>query len=279
MTATPWLDEMESRLGVQEVRGPKANPVIIGWFKDIGHDEVQSDETSWCAVTVGSCLKSCSLPTTPRDVNMLARSYLTYGIACEPKRGAIAVWSRGTSTWQGHVNIVEDVRVVDGQRQVRCIGGNQGGMSGGDAVTRSPWKNAEEALAFRWPVAATVKDLRKAGSTEIKHADTLETAAAVTSSVGAAAAAVKESLPSVPDTVPLPPLIPEGASESISAFQYVMEGFNALAKVVLGNPWLAAIFVLSLGGVWVARVWKSGRLNRHILGYALSLQAQGGGDA
>jgi hypothetical protein len=34
------LTVMQSRLGIQEVPGDGDNPVILGWFKAIGHPEV-----------------------------------------------------------------------------------------------------------------------------------------------------------------------------------------------------------------------------------------------
>lgn len=267
----PWLDVMVSRLGTKEIKGTKANPEIVAMYADVGHPEVVSDEVAWCAAAMGSALVACNLPVTPKDVSLLARSYCTYGLACKPKPGAIAIWPRGKSSWQGHVNIVESV-TEDGK--VICVGGNQS-----DAVTRTKPMDPSKALAFRWPIEPTVKALRKAGSTEIQHADTLETAAAVTSSVGAATAIVKEATQAVPDTTPLPPLIPDGATEHIGAFQTVMEAFNAMAKVVLSNPWLAAVFVGSLAALWLARVWKQGRLDRHLMGLALSSEAKGGTDA
>ncbi|MGD9724528.1 MAG: TIGR02594 family protein [Pirellulales bacterium] len=279
MSNAPWLDEMVSRIGTKEIRGKAHNPVIVSWFAQIGHPEVHDDETSWCAVTVGSCLKSCGYPTTPVATNMLARSYLTYGKKSAPKPGALAIWPRGNSTWQGHINIVEKVREIDGKTQVQCVGGNQGGMSGGDAVTRSPWRDADGALGFRWPIAPTVKDLRKAGSTEIKNADTLETASAVATATGTAAAIVKEATSSAPDPTPLPSLIPDSAADHIGVFQTIMEAAHGLLGVVKASPWLAAIVVVSLAGAWLARLWKQGRLNRHILGLPLSVEADGGADA
>jgi len=276
-TEAPWLDEMISRLGIQEIPGKnKHNPVIVGWFHEIGHPEVNNDETSWCAVAVGSCLKSCGYPTTPVDVNMLARSYSTYGVKTSPKRGALAIWPRGNSKWQGHINIIEESRTHNGKLQVRCVGGNQSGLKGGDAVTRSDWRDADQALTFRWPVKPTVKDLRKAGSTEVKNADTLETASATATAISAAAAIAKEAQSPAADPTALPSLIPEGAEDHVGAAQLVLEALNGLANVVKSNPWLAVAVFVSLAGFWLARLWKAGRLNRHILGLPLSSEAEGG---
>lgn len=270
MSNAPWLDVMVSRLGIQEIPGKKHNDIIVGWFHDIGHKEVNDDETSWCAVATGAALQASGYPTTPRDVNMLARSYQTYGVRCEPKVGALAIWPRGKS-WQGHINIVESVRFENGRTQVRCVGGNQGGLKGGDAVTRTAWMEASRAVDFRWPVKPTVKNLRKAGSTEIKAADTMEHAAVATVTTSAVAAVVKEAV--VPSG-PVPPLIPEGTTDAIGSTKQVMEALNALVGVVIQNPWICIAGLVALAFFWLARTWKNGRLNRHILGYPLSVEAE-----
>ena len=278
-TDAPWLDQMIARLGVHEIPGKKHNPMIIGWFHDIGHPEINDDETAWCATAVSHCLWVCGYPTTPVNLNMWARSYLTYGKRTKPVYGALAIWPRGKSKSQGHINIVEDVREHNGRIQVRCIGGNQGGFKSGDAVTRTGWRDASEALDFRWPIKPTVKDLRAAGSTEIKQADALETASATTTAVGASAAVVHEAIKATPDVSSLPQIIPEGATDHIGMAQQVMEAMNGLVGVVKENPWLAVVLFVSLGGFWVARLWKAGRLNRHLMGLPLSVEAEGSTNA
>lgn len=151
-TEAPWLDVMRARLGTKEVRGKKHNPDIVQMFADVGHPEVKDDETAWCAAAVGSALVATSLPIPAVKTNLLARSYCVHGVACDPKPGAIAVWPRGNSAWQGHVNIVEDVRTYKGKTQVRCIGGNQN-----NAITLTDWTDVSKALAFRWPIKEEVK--------------------------------------------------------------------------------------------------------------------------
>lgn len=262
----PWLDEMRSRIGIQEIRGARHNAVIVGWFHEIGHAEVHDDETSWCAVAIGSCLKRSGLPTTPVTVNMLARSYLTYGVACEPKPGAIAVWPRGNSTWQGHVNIVDEVRVANGRTEVRCIGGNQGGLKGGDAVTRTGWQDAGRALGFRWPVAATVPDLRAAGSSEIRDADTIETISVALPVASTAATAVKAVVEKAPD------LTPEAAAQKISTWNGLLEGINGLGSTVAASPWLVAVVGGGVAAFFIARRWKRNRVRRHDAGAPIAAQ-------
>jgi hypothetical protein len=106
-------------------------------------------------------LKRCGYPLPPKNTNLSARTYATYGVACDPQPGAIGVIPRGNSGWQGHVFVIEKVR-PDGRWDT--IGGNQGTLG---AVTRAildPRK--AQVLGVRKPVEATVPALRHAGSTE-----------------------------------------------------------------------------------------------------------------
>src|SRR5690606_34813904 len=103
--------------------------------------------------------------------------------SAEAAPGRVGVWPRGNADWQGHVAIVE--RVLP-NRKVQCIGGNQG-----NAVTRRVF-NIDDALDFRAPLLPTVKDLRKAGSKEVKTADKIEVGGIVGTISGIGVAVVKE---------------------------------------------------------------------------------------
>lgn len=262
MTAAPWLDLARERLGIQEMPGSENDPTIVGWFKSIGHGEVVADEVSWCSAFASATLKDAGLPIPARNVNLLARSYLTYGVKCEPKPGAIAVWPRGKA-WQGHVNIVESV-TPDGK--VICIGGNQS-MRGGDAVTRTKPQDPAGALDFRWPVAPTVPELRKAGSTEIKKGDTLQKAGMAATGISAMIAAIKELLAPI-TAVP----VHTDINESLSFWQTVLGGANAVSRLVLDNPWLAGTVFLGLAGAWVGHTIKAARVAKAAAGVPLSAQ-------
>lgn len=261
-TEAPWLNLMIERLGVQEIPGETHNPTIIGWFKAVGHPEIEADETSWCAICLGSALKECDLPIPPTNVNMLARSYLTYGVKCEPKPGAIAIWPRGKA-WQGHVNVVEEVR-PDGK--VICIGGNQS-MRGGDAVTRTKPMDPKGALDFRWPVAPTVPELRKAGSTEVKKGDRVQNVGTLFAFLGPIIAAIKELLGPV-TAVP----VHADITESLSFWQTVLGGANAVGKVVLDNPWLAGCVFGGLVMAWIGHTLKKSRVAKAAAGVPLSVE-------
>lgn len=265
-TETPWLEVMRSRLGTQEVEGDGNNPVIVGWFKAVGHGEVRDDATAWCAITVGSALKECALPIPPRDVNMMARSFLSYGVKCDPAPGAIAIWPRGTG-WQGHVNIVESV-TPDGM--VICIGGNQSGKKGGDAVTRTKPMDPSKALGFRMPVKPTVPALRKAGSTEIKKGDGVQNAGTAIIAIPGAIAAASEIL----KPITTPPKL-ENIGETLTFWQQTIGGVNAVGKLVLENPWLAGTCIVGLFLAWLGSTIKKNRVAKAEAGVPLSAEVSG----
>jgi hypothetical protein len=79
-----WLQLARSDLGLKEVAGAAANPRIVQMYAAVGHGECTSDEIAWCAASTGFWLKSAGLPIPPPNVNLLARSYLTHGVPCEP---------------------------------------------------------------------------------------------------------------------------------------------------------------------------------------------------
>lgn len=257
---TPWLDIMRSRIGTQEVDGDGNNPVILGWFKAVGHGEIRSDSVAWCSITVGSALVECGLPIPPRDINMMARSYLSYGVKSDPVPGAIAIWPRGTG-WQGHVNVVESV-TPDGK--VICIGGNQSGMAN-DAVTRTKPQDPSKALGFRMPVPATIPALRKAGSTEIKKGDRVQNLGIFATFVAPIIAAAKELL--APITA-VPKI--ENINDGFSYWQQVIGGANAVAKLALENPWLAGTVFCGLVLAWLGHTIKAARVAKAEAGVPLS---------
>lgn len=263
------LEVMQSRLGIQELPGRGHNPVIVGWFKSIGHPEVQDDETSWCSVCCGSAAIEAGWPIPPVNVNMLARSWLTWGreVAIDDiQPGDVAVWPRGNSSWQGHVNVVESVK----GKKVVCIGGNQGGLAGGDAVTRAKPRSVSEALGFRRPVAATVPALREAGSTEIKQADRIQNSGTAVTFVPMMWAAVQTAWNQMFGPVDVPKFA--SLPESLSWWQALLEGAKALLGLVAEHPWLAGTLVMGLLCVLVGRQLKANRVAKHAQGVPLSVE-------
>lgn len=259
------LEEMRASLGVQETPGSDSNPEIVAYFADCGWklSELGEDSTvAWCAARLGSALKRCGYPVPPKNVNLSARTYATYGVACDPQPGAIGVIPRGKAgSWMGHVFVIERVR-PDGRWDT--IGGNQGTLG---AVTRAivdPRK--VQVLGVRKPVEATVPALRKAGSTEIKKGDQIQNAGWAVTVIPAVIATVKSLLE--PITVPEFGSLPE----ALSWWQQVLAGANALVGLVMAQPWLFGTGFVGLVLLLAGRRLKAARLEKHAAGIPLSSQ-------
>ena len=137
-----WLERAQRHLGTSEWPGRKHNPSILGFFARAGFAGVRDDETPWCAAFVNAVLAEVRLPTTGK---LTARSFLAWGKPIDtPRRGAIAVFRRGRSTWQGHVGFVLDADAT----HITLLGGNQS-----DAVTQARYPRSK-LLGLRWPANA-----------------------------------------------------------------------------------------------------------------------------
>jgi uncharacterized protein (TIGR02594 family) len=245
MTDPLWLDLARSDLGVSEVVGPKASLVIKGYFRDAGHPEIEDDETAWCAAASCSWLKRAGFPVPPRATSLMAMSFESYGVALDEFRpGAICVFYRGAKrekTWQRHVAI----GVRETKTHIVCIGGNQS-----NSVSEQKFAK-KDLVAMRWPVAATVRDLRSAGSEDIATADTLKKVAM----------AAGGTVPDITIT---------DASGQLTALQQFMEGCHAVAKLVFASPWLVAGVAGAIAVYLVARKIERARVKRAELGHTLS---------
>lgn len=260
------LETMQSRIGIAELPSEKAdNPIILGWFAAIGHPEIKHDEVSWCATTLGSALTECGLPTPPINVNMMARSYESYGVSVAKdaiKPGDIAIWPRPPVAWQGHVNVVE--KVVG--KTVVCIGGNQSTGKGADAVTRAKPRLISDAVCFRRPVEPTIPALRAAGSSEVKKGDLVQNAGIIATIGSSILASIKSAFG--PVEVPQFATLPEG----LSWWQTILGGANAIGKLFLDHPWLFGTIFGGLICIMVGRSLKAARLAKHKAGLPLSSQ-------
>ena len=67
------LDKALSQYGTREIIGEEDNPVILDYFKFIGHKWVKDDETAWCGAFINWCAKKSGLEHTGK---LDARSWL-----------------------------------------------------------------------------------------------------------------------------------------------------------------------------------------------------------
>jgi uncharacterized protein (TIGR02594 family) len=256
------LQVAQSRVGIKETPGAKSNPVIDKWADDVGWPNL-SDNDAWCSIFANSAALEAGLPMTAHNVRPLARGWLTWGKAvdiADIQPGDVAVWPRGKSTWQGHVNIVESVSDVG---MVICIGGNQS-----NAVTRTKPLDPKDALGFRRAVGATVKDLRAAGSSEIKKGDNVQITGGGLTVVSGIMGAVASMFG--------PVQVPQFAdvSDGLSWWQTVLGGINAIGKLVLDHPWIAGTILGGAFLVFVGHQIKAARLAKHSAGVPLSSQVE-----
>lgn len=142
MSDPVWLQQAKRHLGTREWPGRRHNPSVVRFFARAGFSGIRDDETPWCAAFVNAVLADVQLPTTGK---LTARSFLKWGTPIDTaKRGAIAVFRRGRSTWQGHVGFVLDADAT----HITLLGGNQS-----NAVTKARYPRAK-LLGLRWPSAS-----------------------------------------------------------------------------------------------------------------------------
>lgn len=148
-----WMKLAWKDYGQKEIKGSRDNPLVVQYFKDVGHGWVKDDETAWCAAFVGSCLARGDLPHTG---SLAARSYLQWGSkTTRPTRGDIVVFKRGNSSWQGHVAFY----VGQDQNYVYVLGGNQA-----NAVNVRRYSKAK-LLGYRTPTTLRTSRTYKAAAT------------------------------------------------------------------------------------------------------------------
>jgi uncharacterized protein (TIGR02594 family) len=132
-----WIDEAKKYIGEQEIKGPKHNPLIVQWWKDIKRGGIKDDETPWCAAFVGAMLEHVGIQSTRFES---AKSYLTWGEKLDkPIPGCIVVFTRDGG---GHVGFVMG-QTRGGSLVV--LGGNQS-----DAVNYKAFSR-QRVSGYRWP--------------------------------------------------------------------------------------------------------------------------------
>lgn len=106
--------------GLKEIPGEENNPQILQFFKDIGKNWVQADETAWCAAFISWIALECGCE---RSGQLTARSWLNIGMkTSKPQLGNIVVlWRESINSWKGHVGLY----INEDEKYIYCLGGNQ----------------------------------------------------------------------------------------------------------------------------------------------------------
>jgi hypothetical protein len=60
MSELPWI-AARKHIGQMEIKGPRHNPLILQFWKDIKRGGIKDDETPWCAAFVGAMLSDQAL--------------------------------------------------------------------------------------------------------------------------------------------------------------------------------------------------------------------------
>ena len=110
--------------GLKEVPGKEHNPKIIEFFKDIGHEWVKDDETSWCSTFINYLALKAGLEKSGK---LTARSWLKVGKPISnPVIGQdiVIFWRVNPNSWQGHVGIYSG----EDEDHIFTLGGNQSNM-------------------------------------------------------------------------------------------------------------------------------------------------------
>lgn len=139
----PWLRVSLSLLGVKQFSGGASNPAIDG-RDGVLEVDYNSDETAWCGLHVGYCIKQ-ALSEEPLPENLLgARNWLGFGEEADAKMGSILVfWRESPSSWKGHVGFYYG----ETEKDYLVLGGNQS-----DSVSIAKYSKSR-LLGARWPVS------------------------------------------------------------------------------------------------------------------------------
>jgi hypothetical protein len=260
-----------------EVPGRNSNPLITECYEDCSAPrpkDIDDSKVPWCSYYAGSRMKRAQFPTPPDDDIPAARSWKTNGTAMAPdklKRGAILVLYRGAdrTSWQRHVGFYL------GETDTHYIvwGGNQS-----NDVTPTLVAKRQLDMA-RWPVAATKKALKEAGSTEVKLGDNMKKAAgtiiggSILAETGAQASNVINS-GAVPVADPVLTEQLRVGAENIGYGQSIATGLHGVMNLFGGAPWLFVALVGGLGLWWVGNKVIAWRIEKHKAGVPLSKEVK-----
>jgi uncharacterized protein (TIGR02594 family) len=139
MTGYEWL---KSHLGLHEVKDRKAIIALLRQYAEDGDILIDPSDTPWCAAIVNAAERAAENPGTGR---LNARSFATYGKPVpslkDARKGDIVVFTRGGSSWQGHVAYFDG---LEGDI-IRTLGGNQS-----NSISYG-WYKKDRLLAIRRP--------------------------------------------------------------------------------------------------------------------------------
>jgi len=137
------LVEAVKMLGTKEVVGTKHNPVILGWAKELGLQNVyNSDEIPWCGLAIAYACHKAKVGVV--DKPLWALSWSKWGTeVTSPMLGDILTFTRNGG---GHVGIY----VGEDGLCYHVLGGNQGNAMN---ITRIAKPRLYKARRTAWKIA------------------------------------------------------------------------------------------------------------------------------
>lgn len=136
-----WMRDARRFIGLTEIPGPKSNPTIMSWAKNLGGwiaSWYTNDDVPWCGLFIGNIIAN-TLPREPLLANPLAAlNWKKFGVEGVAARGAILVFER---TGGGHVGLY----VGEDRTHYHVLGANQNNSV---SITRIEKKRC---VAKRWP--------------------------------------------------------------------------------------------------------------------------------
>lgn len=260
------MEIAHAELGIRETAGPDATSEILAYFREVGREDITSDEVAWCGAVYGACIARAGIEVTvPRHRRLLARAYLEQGVPIEaPRYGCGVILARPEGGPEaGHVGFVTGWTATE----VMVLGGNQA-----NSVSIAAFPRAR-VLGYRWLIPEqSVADVKRKGSRTINHA------------VGAERDAVKGGLtggsgPIMP--APKPGSVAEaadlaGQASSVKGIITTLQDF-----VVFGLshwPWIAGSVALYYGLriIWRQQQIKLARLEDENTGRLVRLPVHEG---
>ena len=111
-----------SQYSVTEIVGKEHNPIVLNYFKEIGHTWVSTDETAWCSAFINWVALKAKVQ---RSNKLTARSWLQVGTEInKPKLNDVVVfWRHKKSSWKGHVGLF--ISYSEDKKHIYVLGGNQ----------------------------------------------------------------------------------------------------------------------------------------------------------
>jgi uncharacterized protein (TIGR02594 family) len=159
---TPWIDVALRMKGMHEKRD---NAALRAFLKSDGGTVGDPAQVPWCGDFVQTCI-ALSMPREALPNNPYAAiNWLRFGKECQPQRGAVLVFWRGSpSGWQGHVGFY----LSEDATHFHVLGGNQSDSICESRIAKIRMRDG----GCRWPLTALDVAL---GATKADGAGLVET--------------------------------------------------------------------------------------------------------